>query len=645
MATWFVNEGESIQAAINSAAAGDTIMVGAGTYNESIVINKDVTVRADDSAAETIINGQGTNPNFSFAVQITAAGATFGTLGHGFTVNAGPNEYAGVFVGPVADVRIEDNIIVANASAAHLHHALVTQAGTTNLLIKGNEFAGEANQLVYINGERNGGPVSTNVDIQNNDFTGTSSGAHLVLDAEASEVSGNTFTGEGSAAVVLQQPGNTVTATNDFAGYGDGFDIVTSDATYSLSGLPQAENLAGEFAATGVTFTGNSLANTIEGNTNWFAVTPDDYNDNLKGAAGNDTLNGLGGNDTLDGDGDNDTLDGGSGFDTADYTGSNLGSGGTTVTWNSIDSVLEVTTAGEGTDDVTGVEKLDFDDNDVWIVSDSAELANALANAAEGDVIKLEAGEYTGNFTISTDSLTIESATGDAADVVIRGTFKTSNSISGETVAEWIEDRTSYSGAAGSGFNVAADDVTLRNITIAEYLNGIRVDANDGLTIDGVVLDENLIGIYKEDGADDVTNFDLLDGEIKNGYQGMVVNAADGGSFDDVLIDGTEFENLTWKGIYLEQLSNAELLNIYMNDVGQFGRSLVTGGTLGADGSGIELNVKFDNFSNVRIADFDLTNVGTSNQNGAASVARQWSGDRHQGARRCADLQWRSRNA
>ena len=93
MATWFVNEGESIQAAINSAAAGDTIMVGAGTYNESIVINKDVTVRADNSAAETIINGQGTNPNFSFAVQITAAGATFGTLGHGFTVNAGPNAF------------------------------------------------------------------------------------------------------------------------------------------------------------------------------------------------------------------------------------------------------------------------------------------------------------------------------------------------------------------------------------------------------------------------------------------------------------------------------------------------------------------------------------------------------------------------
>lgn len=61
-----------------------------------------------------------------------------------------------------------------------------------------------------------------------------------------------------------------------------------------------------------------------------------------------------------------------------------------------------------------------------------------------------------------------------------------------------------------------------------------------------------------------------------------------------------------------------------MEDVGQFGRSLVTGGTLGADGSGIELNVKYDDFSNVVISDFTLTDVGLSSgggephENGAA---------------------------
>ena len=89
MATFFVNEGESIQAAINASSAGDTIIVGAGTYNESININKDVT--RDLARRRGIDHHQrpGDEPGFSFCGQITAADATFGDTNHGFTVNAG----------------------------------------------------------------------------------------------------------------------------------------------------------------------------------------------------------------------------------------------------------------------------------------------------------------------------------------------------------------------------------------------------------------------------------------------------------------------------------------------------------------------------------------------------------------------------
>jgi hypothetical protein len=39
MAIWHVNEGESIQTAINNAASGDTIEIGAGTFREQIVVD------------------------------------------------------------------------------------------------------------------------------------------------------------------------------------------------------------------------------------------------------------------------------------------------------------------------------------------------------------------------------------------------------------------------------------------------------------------------------------------------------------------------------------------------------------------------------------------------------------------------------
>ena len=50
-----VGPGESIQKAVNAADPGDTIIVGPGTYNESIIINKDVTVISLDGAGTTFI--------------------------------------------------------------------------------------------------------------------------------------------------------------------------------------------------------------------------------------------------------------------------------------------------------------------------------------------------------------------------------------------------------------------------------------------------------------------------------------------------------------------------------------------------------------------------------------------------------------
>jgi parallel beta-helix repeat protein len=74
-----VGPSDSIQAAINNATAGDTILVSAGVYNESLEINKTISLIGEDRDT-TIINGQ----NSQFIVNITADNVTV----QGFTIES-----------------------------------------------------------------------------------------------------------------------------------------------------------------------------------------------------------------------------------------------------------------------------------------------------------------------------------------------------------------------------------------------------------------------------------------------------------------------------------------------------------------------------------------------------------------------------
>jgi len=51
-----VYSGQSIQAAINNASSGDTIIVHDGTYTENIDVNKDhLTIKSENGAEATIV--------------------------------------------------------------------------------------------------------------------------------------------------------------------------------------------------------------------------------------------------------------------------------------------------------------------------------------------------------------------------------------------------------------------------------------------------------------------------------------------------------------------------------------------------------------------------------------------------------------
>jgi len=121
-------------------------------------------------------------------------------------------------------------------------------------------------------------------------------------------------------------------------------DTVIAAINYSLANVAFVENLTLNEASTATTGTGNELDNALTGN------------------ALNNTLNGLAGNDTLDG---------GAGIDTAVFSGERaaymIDSGGTSVS------------GPEGTDTLTGIERLQFADKKLAFDLDSGQSAGNAA--------------------------------------------------------------------------------------------------------------------------------------------------------------------------------------------------------------------------------------------------------------------------
>jgi len=67
--TYYVNPGESIQAAVNAADLGDTIVVHSGTYYEHVVVDKKIILRGEDiGSGYPIVDAEGGGSAIHLAV-------------------------------------------------------------------------------------------------------------------------------------------------------------------------------------------------------------------------------------------------------------------------------------------------------------------------------------------------------------------------------------------------------------------------------------------------------------------------------------------------------------------------------------------------------------------------------------------------
>ena len=199
----------TIQAAIDAAAAGDTVRVGPGTYNERIdFLGKTIVVESTGGAAETIIDPNGA---VGAIVTMSLSGAQSPVL-RGFTVRGGVSDLwaGGIYISGGSPL-VEDNVVTGNAGC--LGGGITVQFSAA--MIRNNTISDNAMPLCS---GGNGGGIRIG-----------GAGTAQVLD---NVVSGNTSDtdGGGIALFAAGQPtvtGNVIRGNVAESGIGGGISLIT----------------------------------------------------------------------------------------------------------------------------------------------------------------------------------------------------------------------------------------------------------------------------------------------------------------------------------------------------------------------------------------------------------------------------------
>jgi VCBS repeat-containing protein len=421
----------TIQAAINAASANYRIEVAAGTYNENLNVDKDITIDGPNEGiagtgargAEAIING---------LVSITADGVTL----NGFTITGAP-----LFGQDVTAIYVStDNVTL------------------TNLILDGPD-GGYGIQTPY-------GGGATGLLLSNSLVTGWDAGAYF-NPSTGFTATGNSFDGNGNGFVGDDWAAGTFIDNNSFTnsggshiGYGS-LDSVEDVQTYFGSGNSfEAPNRPVSIFAYGAPG-GQEISGTEESNRITGEYASGSGDSTFHGRGGDDLLQGFGGNDVLDGGTGNDTLEGGSGTDTAYYAGNRAGYTVNFVT-NAHGTVTGVTgvtdtnlgNGDEGTDTFTGVEVVRFSnvtfdltmpvqlfDTGGNLIGTFATIQGAVDASTAGYTIRIAAGTYTENVNFHTAVTVLGAHSGEG------GATRIGSAAAGETTLIGRHDITAPTGA------------------------------------------------------------------------------------------------------------------------------------------------------------------------------------------------------
>ncbi|MBK6876596.1 MAG: right-handed parallel beta-helix repeat-containing protein [Ignavibacteria bacterium] len=235
-------------------------------------------------------------------------------------------------------------------------------------------------------------------------------------------------------------------------------------------------------------------------------------------------------------------------------------------------------------------------------------IQNAINIAAPASIVNLDSGTFNENVTVSNSISLIGSGTG--------GTILTP-SVS----------------CTGDGLTITASNVNVSNLTLSTYVYGIRTSSSNtslysvesilncqyginvgngtsNLSMIKCKFNNNTVGGWRSGTAETATAILMDSSEVK--YNGVGVNNGFGifvaattpaaNVYDGVTIRNSNFSGNLKKGMYFEKLRNALIENVLIDSSG-------TDATYGFN-NGIDLNLKYDSYSNISILNCTITNCG-----------------------------------
>lgn len=360
-ATIIVNNGESIQAKIDSAAIGDTVQITAGSYVEQITISRNIALTGAGSATTTIkapatlpaqLPGDGANRNYVVGVNGVIAIISGLTIDGNNAGAANPNlvgiaGFAGATV-TVTDCTVQNliagtiggfgiagfdsgNLTVTNSVVKDFREAgivLKNNGSTFTATVTGNTITGSASSVPQSGISLSGAStvlVTNNTISQISGGTITDVAASISLlnnGAGATIVSGNVINGSKSVneygIAVRNSSGSVMVSSNTVAEAGFGVVFDGKDGTFSgtISGndiKDGPEDGAGIFADTA---TATIMNNSITGNDTGIYLLDDSGSTTIRynqisgvGAANSDAF--FIANETLDSTNGNSPIGGG----------------------------------------------------------------------------------------------------------------------------------------------------------------------------------------------------------------------------------------------------------------------------------------------------------------------------------------------